>query len=166
MKKKLLALFLLAAVAAGSWYAGSMVARLGWLPPGVRLTKKVVYLTCGHEEKTFLREAAGERVAEVRRLFGLGEEWSLRRLGGEACFVKEARALCPACRRLTHLEEKGGFVAVVRGPVGVAGGVVRVTPIRVPALPPPLRKELQEKGLDLPDEVALGQVLDSYDEEL
>ena len=165
---RLLLLLLLAVVCAAIYYLWQeqLVARRPF-PDGTNILVKTEYTLCGHQEQTETT-AVDLKVSNLRDLraqFLPQEGWRSRYEREQVAVSRTLEDLCQKCSVLTHLGEKGGFVAVVRGPVGVDGGIVRVTKIRVDSLPAELRKEAKKGMLDIPDEETLLHILDSLEED-
>lgn len=137
------------------------------IPPGTGVVTKTVYSLCGHEVQQKSQLPLRERFSllDLAALYPQSQGWRSDYNGREVVVSRKVEGLCPLCTRKTHLGSKGGFVSVVRGPAGVAGGVVRVTGIRLNDLPDRLRDEALQNRLDLPDEQALLQILDSLNED-
>jgi hypothetical protein len=154
-------------VALGSFYVIQQRAELQRpLPSGAKVFTKVVYGTCGHqvENEVDLAKVGEMSVASLQKLYPPSQGWKMVRTGERFVFSRVEEGLCEDCSHKTHLGEKGGFVAVIRGPAGVDGEVLRVTKVRVSSLPEELRKQVEKGCLDLPGEEELLQILDSYDE--
>lgn len=136
-------------------------------PSGTQVVVKTGYDLCRHE---VIKEASPPEMGvltlrQLRRLYPSGEGWQAQVREKDVVVSRTLDGLCERCSRITHLGEKGGFVAVIRGPAGVEGGIVRVTKTRVEALPSELRRKVRDGALDLPDEESLLQILDSLEEE-
>lgn len=156
-------------VAVGSLYVVQQRAALQRpLPRGVKIFTKVVYETCGHQVENEVDLAEMEEVtpARLQKLYPSSQGWKMELSDERLVFSRVEEGLCEDCSRKTHLGEKGGFVAIIRGPAGVDGGVLRVTKIRVSSLPEELRNQVEKGCLDLSGEEELLQILDSYDENL
>lgn len=135
---------------------------------GTRVVVKTGYDLCGHEvvvRDGSPAELGAPTLRELRYLYPRRQGWQIKVKERNVTAFRSLEELCENCSRLTHLGEKGGFVAVIRGPVGVDGGIVRVTKTRVDSLPAELRRKAREGTLDLPDEETLLQILDSLEEE-
>lgn len=101
---------------------------------------------------------------DLRQLYPSGQGWRSSYGDHQVMVSRTVENLCDKCSEVTHLGEKGGFVAVIRGPAGVNGGIVRVTKFKTNSLPAELRLKAEKGLLDLPDEEALVQILDSLEE--
>jgi len=163
-----LLLLLLIVIGIGIYYLWQeqVVARRPF-PEGMKVLIKTEYTLCGHREQTE-KTATDLKVSNLRDLraqFLPQSGWQSYYQGEEVVVSRTSEDLCKDCSVLTHLGEKGGFVAVIRGPAGVDGGIVRVTKIRVGSLPAELRKEAEKGMLDIPDEETLMHILDSLQED-
>jgi hypothetical protein len=105
-----------------------------------------------------------QTLLDLRQLYPSQEGWRSRFADAQVMVTREMDDLCENCSQVTHLGEKGGFVAVIKGPVGVDGGIVRVTTIKTDILPEELRTKVEEGMLDLPGEEILLQIMDSLEE--
>ncbi|MGB4504014.1 MAG: hypothetical protein WBI44_03865 [Syntrophaceticus sp.] len=164
---RLLIYGLLIIVFAGGYFLWQeqVVARRA-LPEGAKIFIKTNYELCKHEDckETSPLELKVFTLREIRQLYPSREGWQSHYEDNQVMVSRTLEKLCEKCSRVTHLGEKGGFIAVVRGPAGVNGGIIRVTKIKVNTLPQELRKKAEKGLLDLPDEEALLQVLDSLEE--
>lgn len=165
---RLLLLLLLIVVGAGSYYLWQeqVVARRPF-PEGMNVLIKTDYTLCGHQEQTETTavDLKVSNLRELRAQFLPQRGWESRYEGEQVVVSRALKDLCEKCSGMTHLGEKGGFVAVIKGPAGVDGGIVRVTKIRVNSLPAELRKDAEEGRLDIPDEETLMHILDSLEED-
>ncbi|KUK36718.1 MAG: Putative membrane protein [Thermacetogenium phaeum] len=162
--------YALAAVALAGliFLLGDQVLARRPFPSGTRVIVKTVYDLCGHEvvdREGTPAELGALTPRELRYLYPRREGWQVEVKDRGVTVLRSLEELCEKCSRLTHLGEKGGFVAVIRGPAGVDGGVIRVTKTRVDSLPSELRRKAKDGILDLPDEETLLQILDSLEEE-
>lgn len=160
-------LILLVAVAGGiRLLRGEVLARRA-IPPGEKVFCRTVYMLCGHEKGTTidLQRKGKLTLGELRKLYPLKDGWHIEWMGNKVEISRTEEALCPSCQKKSHLGRKGDFVAVIRGPVGVDGGIIRVTSIRLSNLPLSVRKQVEKGTLDVSDEKALMQILDSLEED-
>lgn len=136
------------------------------IPPGTEIYSRTTYELCSHVEttKAQLPQKKQLTLSDLRSLYPSQDGWRSELAEKEVDLARTIQELCPTCRKQTHLGCRGNFVAVVRGPAGVDGGVVRVTKIRVADLPSDLRKQAEQGMLNLPDETSLYQILDSLEE--
>lgn len=136
------------------------------LPPEVKVTIRVCYNLCNHKIETEVipAEMKNLTVGQLRQLYSLRQGWHTEFNGKDLAITRKVKGLCEVCAKKTHLGEKGGFVAVIRGPTGINGGIIRVTKIKLVSLPSELREQVRMGQLDLPSEEALMQILDSFDE--
>ena len=136
------------------------------LPAGTKVIARTVYSLCKHEvtSSANLPNKKNYSTLDLLNLYPTGQGWTPSFVNGEVILTRTANGLCPICQNKSHLGEKGGFLAVIRGPAGVNGGIIRVTTIRLSSLPADYRQKAQSGTLDLPDELALLQILDSLDE--
>ncbi len=136
------------------------------LPADARVITRTVY-TLDHQEvdgSAILLHRQGCSALDLLRLYPATQGWTLSFSGNDVILTHTVPGLSPDDMKKTHLGAKGGFVAVVRGPAGVDGGIIRVTIIRVSSLPPDYQQQALQGTLDLPDEVTLMQVMDSLNE--
>ncbi|MGD0153698.1 MAG: hypothetical protein ABSC17_08055 [Thermacetogeniaceae bacterium] len=136
------------------------------LPAGTRVIVQTVYSLCKHEVtgSANLSNKKNYSTLDLLGLYPSAQGWTPSFHSGEVILTRTVNGLCPVCQNKSHLGEKGGFLAVIRGPAGVNGGIIRVTTIRLSSLPADYQKQAQLGTLDLPDELALLQILDSLDE--
>lgn len=136
------------------------------LPVGTRVITSTVYSLCKHkvENGANLPNKKNYNTLDLLSIYPANQGWTPSFAGGEVILAHMVNGLCPVCQNKSHLGEKGGFLAVIRGPAGVNGGIIRVTTMRLSSLPADYQKQAQQGMLDLPDEVALLQILDSLDE--
>lgn len=136
-------------------------------PTGAQITVKTSYDLCRHEiSKTLSSSEIGVlTLKELRSLYPSRDGWRAQVKAKDVVVARAVDGLCERCSQITHLGEKGGFVAVIKGPSGIDGEVVRVTKTRVEILPPELRLKVSAGTLDLPDEESLLQILDSLEED-
>jgi hypothetical protein len=170
MKQKysrLLIYVLLVIVFVGGYYLWQeqVVARRP-LPEGTKILVKTDYSLCKHEDckETTPLDLKVLTLRELRQLYPSDQGWRSSYGDHQVMVSRTVENLCDKCSMVTHLGEKGGFVAVIRGPVGVNGGIVRVTKFKTKSLPAELRLKAEKGLLDLPDEEALVQILDSLEE--
>jgi hypothetical protein len=164
---RLLFFGLLVIVFVGGYYLWQeqVVARRSF-PEGTKILVKTEYSICSHEDikETTPSQLKAATLYDLRQKYPAQEGWRSSREGEQVTVSRTLEDLCEKCSRVTHLGEKGGFIAVVKGPVGVDGGIVRVTKTKVNILPQELRGKAEKGLLDLPDEESLLQVLDSLEE--
>lgn len=124
------------------------------------------YTICSHDEssETTPKILKVSNLRDLRDRFNAQDGWRSRYQGEQVVVFRKLEELCTKCSEVTHLGEKGGFLAVVRGPAGIDGGIMRVTKIRVDSLPSEMRKEAENGTLDIPDEETLLHILDSLEE--
>lgn len=158
---------LLVVVAAGARLLHESVLSRRVIPPDVKICCRTLYTVCGHERENpvKLTRQGDLTVAYLLRLYPPKEGWHLEWRGGMVELRRQEEALCPSCQKKSHVGRKGDFVAVIRGPVGVNGGIIRVTSIKLSSLPQNIRREVERGTLDVPDEKVLMQIIDSLEEE-
>lgn len=124
------------------------------------------YLTCNHLIKEQPdTELSGIALSELVKKYSPDEGWVVDTLNPKHIMIyKRKEGLCPGDAAKRHLGVKGDFVAVYRGPVGLNGGIERVTDIRVEELPVEFRAKLREGQLDFANEDELMDALDTIDE--
>jgi hypothetical protein len=135
-------------------------------PTETQITIRTDYELCSHEvnKTVFPSEIAVSNLKQLRSLYPSRDGWRAQIKAKNLVVTRTVAGLCEKCSQITHLGEKGGFVAVIKGPPGVKGDVVQVTKTRVETLPSELRLKISTGTLDLPDEESLLQVLDSLEE--
>lgn len=123
----------------------------------------VYYTVCEHVkplnfEDTFMSEE------ELKKEFKEDDDWTVKDSGESIILTKKEDSLCPSCEKHRHLGTFGEFVAVIKGPVGVDGGVVEVTDIKISMLPQKWQKQIKKGELDFQSAEKLLEALDSMDE--
>ncbi|MDD4783737.1 MAG: hypothetical protein PHX16_08960, partial [Syntrophaceticus sp.] len=95
------------------------------LPDGTKIHIQTEYNLCGHEESrdTAPVDLKVQTLLDLRQLYPSQEGWQSRFAHEQVMVTRTLADLCEECSRVTHLGEKGGFVAVIKGPVGVDGGI-------------------------------------------
>ncbi|MGB9792100.1 MAG: hypothetical protein ACPLTR_05920 [Thermacetogeniaceae bacterium] len=165
---RVLAYFMLLVCIAGGirLLQGGILSRR-MIPPDMEIHTNTLYTVCGHERENPVKLTHREvlTVGDLLKLYPPKEGWKIEWLSGKIELRRQEEALCPSCQKKSHVGRKGDFVAVIRGPVGVDGGIIRVTPIKLSSLPQTIRKEVEKGTLDVPDEKVLMQILDSLEEE-
>lgn len=165
-KRFLLLIFVIIAMAGslGALYEQILLKR-SFSPNNI--TVSTLYTLCHHKiDNSNMNKLVRSDMTlkDLRHLFPSSEGWRYKVEGKEVIFTRIIEGLCNTCQQKTHLGVKGDYVAVIRGPSGVDGGVVRVTKVKLSGLPPELSSRLQTGKIDLPDEESLFGVLDSLDE--
>ncbi len=156
--------FILVALAGSLRLLNEQVTLRRPLSPETKISARTVYALCDHEVKSQVDKQKEMSLMDLRKVYSPREGWRSRYIGKDLVFTRTEQGFCPACQKKTHLGEKGGYVAVVRGPAGIDGGIVKVTKIRITNLPSELQEQVRAGRLDLPDEEALLQILDSLEE--
>lgn len=159
-------LIMLLVLAGGIYAAKERIQLARPLPAGTRITLKTEYSLCKHEVTGGARlpNKKNYSTLDLLGLYPSAQGWAPSFHNGEVILTRTVNGLCPTCQSKSHLGEKGGFLAVVRGPAGINGGIIRVTTIRLASLPADYQKQARLGTLDLPDELSLLQILDSLDE--
>lgn len=124
------------------------------------------YSLCGHWEPLNLENYHHVTSESLLDTFPASRGWSIEDLGDKLLITKNIKGLCPADENKKHLGKFGDFVAVVKGPVGVNGGIIEVTNIKLSNLPEDFRQQAESGTLDFPDGQSLLEALDSLDEYL
>lgn len=125
-----------------------------------------LYSLCQHliEQKVPV-DIYGLNVNELLRRFPPEEGWVVDNLNSNRIVIyQKVGGLCPEDALKRHLGSKGEYVAVFRGPIGISGGLERVTTIRLDKLPAQFKQKLINGQLDFSDENELMDALDSIDE--
>lgn len=164
---RLLVFGLLVVVFVGGYYLWQeqVVVRRSF-PEDTNIHVQTEYSLCGHQESldTAPVDLKVQTLLDLRQLYSSQDGWQSRFADQQVMVTRTVDDLCEKCSQVTHLGEKGGFVAVIKGPVGVDGGIVRVTTIETDILPAELCAQAEEGMLDLPDEETLLQIMDSLEE--
>lgn len=159
-------LMMLLVLAGGFYLVQQRIQLARPLPAGTKVIARTAYSLCKHEvaSNANLPNKKNYSTLDLLSLYPASQGWTPGFTNGGVILTRTVNGLCPICQNKSHLGEKGGFLAVIRGPAGVNGGIIRVTTIRLSSLPADYRQKAQGGTLDLPDEVALLQILDSLDE--
>lgn len=90
------------------------------LPDGTKIHIQTEYNLCGHKESRDASpvELKVQTLLDLRQLYPSQEGWRSRFADAQVMVTREMDDLCENCSQVTHLGEKGGFVAVIKGPVG------------------------------------------------
>ena len=157
---------MLLVLAGGLYLARERVLLIRPLPAGTRVVVRTFYALSKRavDSSADLPDKQGYNALDLLHLYPADQGWKLSFASGEAILARTVAGLCPDDQKKSHLGEKGGFLAVVRGPAGINGGIIRVTTIPLASLPPDYRNQAEQGTLDLPDEISLLQILDSFDE--
>ncbi|KKM09214.1 hypothetical protein SY88_19465 [Clostridiales bacterium PH28_bin88] len=125
------------------------------------------YSLCGHTvpvENPGV-DLEGLRLEDIRKRYPGEAGWVVDTSpGGEVTITRKVDGLCPEDAGQRHLGVLGEYVAVYVGPVGINGGLDRVTPIKVSDLPKEWQKLIRGGGLGFTSEAELLEALDSFDE--
>lgn len=123
-----------------------------------------VYTLCGHSEPLNLGSFRGMSLDYLLDNFPADQGWAIEDTGEKILITKKINALCPKDDGKRHLGHFGKYVAVIKGPVGIDGGILEVTDITLSSLPDDLRQQAQQGTLEFPDAQSLLEALDSMDE--
>ena len=136
----------------------------------VNKDSKIMYGTlfslCQHLiEQKLPADIYGLNVNELLKRFPPDEGWVLDNLNtNRVLLYQKVEGLCPDDTLKRHLGTKGNYVAVFRGPIGINGGLERVTTIKLEQLPPEFKLKLINGEMDFLNEDELMDALDSIDE--
>lgn len=125
------------------------------------------YRLCGHREALPL--PAGVKwnwagLEELHILFPASEGWRITWEGERLVITQEIDGLCPTDSPKRHLAVKDGMVAVYQGPAGSLGPLMRVTNIKVTALPRGWKEKIESGQVEFNSEKEMLEALDSLDE--
>lgn len=141
----------------------------GVIEPQVQFEPRLekYYRACGHTYPLPLPAGvrwqwAGQK--EMTALFPPSEGWRLTQEAGRLVATQEVDGLCPVCAPKRHLAVKDGLVAVYQGPAGSLGPLLKVTGLKITALPANWRSRIQAGGAEFNSEQELLEALDSLDE--
>jgi hypothetical protein len=153
-------------LAAGACLVRERIQLTRPLPAGTKVVIRTIYTLSKKEVygSASLPSQKGFSTLDLLRLYPADQGWRPSFAAGEVILTRTVDGLSPDDMQKTHLGAKGGFVAVIRGPAGVDGGIIRVTTLRLSDLPADYQRQARQGTLDLPDEVALMQILDSLNE--
>lgn len=122
------------------------------------------YSLCNHWEPLNLENFQDVTSDNLLDTFPPDQGWSIEDAGNKLLITKNINGLCPADEKQRHLGQFGDFIAVVKGPVGINGGIIEVTDIKISGLPENFRQQAELGTLDFPDGQSLLEALDSLDE--
>ncbi|MHB1419064.1 MAG: hypothetical protein ACYCX4_05660 [Bacillota bacterium] len=136
--------------------------------PGTKVFVQNRYTLCNHLLPVELPSdlnLAGMSWEDLKQPFPQNQGWTIEKPARGTLFLtRQVEGLCPQDNAKRHLGAVGEYVAEIIGPVGINGGIEKVTQIKVNTLPAQW-KELVKKGtLDFHNEQELLQALDSFDE--
>ena len=125
-----------------------------------------LYSSCQHLiEQTVPVDIYGLNVNELLRRFSPDDGWVVDNLNSNRIVIyQNVEGLCPDDASKRHLGSKGDYVAVFRGPIGINGGLERVTTIKLDQLPQQFEQKLINGELDFANENELMDALDTIDE--
>ncbi|WP_338835369.1 hypothetical protein [Neomoorella thermoacetica] len=141
----------------------------GIMEPRVQLEPRLekYYRGCGHTYPLPLPPGIkwqGSGKEEMTSLFPPAEGWRLRQEAGRLVATQEVDGLCPVCAPKRHLAVKDGLVAVYQGPAGTLGPLLKVTGLKISALPANWQSRIQAGEAEFNSEQELLEALDSLDE--
>jgi len=125
---------------------------------------KTVFTLCGHSEPLNLGSFQWTSPDYLLENFPENQGWTVEDTGEKLMITKRINALCPADDSKRHLGRFGKYVAVIKGPVGIDGGILEVTDIALSSLPKHFREQAERGMLDFSDAQSLLEALDSMDE--
>lgn len=136
---------------------------VGMIPENTFIKEEIYYTQCQHliQREIIAGEAYPGADEDALRADG----WALYHNNDqEITIFKNIDDLCPKDVHKRHLGVEGEYVAVLKGPVGVAGDLIEVLDIRIDRLPQEWRKKVKEGTLNFSSEQELLEALDSIDE--
>lgn len=125
------------------------------------------YRLCGHREALPLPAGVKWNWAgldELHILFPASEGWRITWEGEHLVISQEIDDLCPNDTPKRHLAVKDGMVAIYQGPAGSLGPLMRVTNIKVTALPRGWKEKIESGQIEFNSEKEMLEALDSLDE--
>lgn len=125
---------------------------------------RTLYTLCGHWKPLSLDDLDGVSPEQLKERFPSGQGWHVQDTGEKIIVTKDIKALCPEDGNQRHLGCFGEYIAVVKGPPGVNGGILEVTEIKLKSLPLSFQKEAEQGTLDFASAQSLLEALDSLDE--
>ena len=125
---------------------------------------RTVFSLCGHSEPLNLGSFQGASEEFLLENFPADQGWTIEDTGEKLVLTKKINALCPADDAKRHLGHFGDYIAVIKGPVGVDGGILEVTDIPLSSLPKHVREQAKKGTLAFSDVQSLLEALDSMDE--
>ncbi len=129
-----------------------------------KIEGRVLYTLCGHWEPLNLSSFSKITSEQLLDRFPEEQGWRIEDTGEKLIITKHIKALCPADEEKRHLGRFGDYVAVIKGPPGIDGGIVEVTDIKLSDLPSDLRKSAEQGTLNFPNAQSILEALDSMDE--
>lgn len=127
---------------------------------------KSLYTLCGHSEPLNLGDLSGLTQEQLKVNFPREQGWEIEDTEKKVVITKKIKALCPMDEKKRHLGSFGQYVAVIKGPPGINGGIIEVTDIKLSNLPEHFRKQAEQGILDFSSAQHLLEALDSLDEYL
>lgn len=131
-----------------------------------KLEGRSLYTVCGHSEPLNLGNFNGVTTEQLLKRFPAKQGWTIEDNGTKLIITKNINALCPEDDVKRHLGRFGQYVAVIKGPVGIDGGIVEVTDIKLADLPDQFRSQAEQGTLNFPSAQSLLEAMDSLDEYL
>ena len=128
------------------------------------LEGRTLYTLCSHSEPLNLGNFSGITSEELLKTFPKSQGWIIEDNGDKLLVTKHVNALCPADEIKRHLGHFGNYVAVIKGPAGIDGGILEVTDIKLSDLPNNFRSQAQQGTLAFQSAQHLLEALDSLDE--
>lgn len=124
------------------------------------------FQTCNHtvvleEYKMAFTDA---NLAELQAKYPASDGWKTKSSNGLLIFQMDLEGMCPEDAAKRHLGVAGEYLAIFKGPVGLNGGLEKVTNIKVNSLPDEWREKVHRGLLDFASEAELLEALDSLDE--
>lgn len=129
-----------------------------------KIEGRALYTLCGHWEPLNLGSFSKITSEQLLDRFPEEQGWHIEDTGEKLIITKHIKALCPADEEKRHLGRFGDYVAVIKGPPGIDGGIVEVTDIKLSDLPSDLRKSAEQGTLNFPNAQSILEALDSMDE--
>ncbi|MHB1126439.1 MAG: hypothetical protein ACYC2T_05700 [Bacillota bacterium] len=136
--------------------------------PGTKVFIQNRYRLCNHQLPVDVPSdlsLVGIAWEDLDKTFAQKQGWTIEKpVRGTILLTRQVEGLCPEDAVKRHLGAVGDYVAVFIGPVGINGGLEKVTQIRVGTLPEKWQELVRKGALDFHNEQELLQALDSFDE--
>lgn len=125
-----------------------------------------VYSNCRHLIVTPYPNPEGMNRAEIERRFGADKGYTtwFADNGSRAVIHQQVEGWCPEDKRKRHLGLFRDHVAVYEGPAGNQDKMLKVTGIRIDALPEELRGKVKNNQMEFGSEEAMNYALENLDE--
>ena len=125
------------------------------------------YQRCGHviiSEFPNTIELIGKTVDEIKQLYSAEHGYVIRSEGNTITLRQTVNDWCPEEYEKTRLKEYQGYLAVYKGPDKAHDELIRVTSIRIEALPDEIAAAVRQGQYEFESEASLNDALESLDE--